>query len=178
MFLNVEIKARCKNPNQVREYLRSAEHKGTDHQVDTYFNVRTGRLKLREGKIENALIYYERGDQPGPKQSQVLLYKGQPKSSLKEVLTKALGVLAVVDKQRDIYFLDNVKFHVDSVKGLGSFVEIEAIDEDGSIGKDRLNEQCQQHLKALGIRDQDLIATSYSDLVLESESDTSGKSNE
>ena len=166
--LNVEIKARCKGPERVRKYLREAEHKGTDHQVDTYFNVKTGRLKLREGIIENALIYYERGNQPGPKKSEVTLYRGKPKSSLKEVLTKALGILAVVDKQRDIYFLDNVKFHVDSVRGLGSFVEIEAIDSDGSIGVDRLNEQCQRHLKALAIRDEDLIASSYSDLVLQS----------
>ncbi len=166
--LNVEIKARCKDPERVREYLRDAEHKGTDHQVDTYFNVKTGRLKLREGIIENALIYYQRDDQSGPKKSEVTLYRGKPKSSLKEVLTKALGVLAVVDKQRDIYFLDNVKFHIDSVEGLGSFMEIEAIDKDGSIGADRLNEQCQHHLKALGIREEDLIATSYSDLVLQS----------
>ncbi len=166
--LNVEIKARCEDPGRVKEYLRDAEYKGTDHQVDTYFKVKAGRLKLREGQIENALIYYERGDQPGPKKSEVTLYRGKPKSLLREVLTQALGILAVVDKQRDIYFLDNVKFHIDSVKGLGSFVEIEAIDSDGSIGVDRLNEQCQRHLKALAIRDEDLIATSYSDLVLQS----------
>ncbi len=167
-FLNIEIKARCEHPEHVRQYLQKAEHKGTDHQVDTYFVVKKGRLKLREGAIENALIYYDRADQPGPKQSNVTLCKVQPKSSLKEVLSKSLGVLTVVDKQRDIYYLDNVKFHVDVVRGLGSFVEIEAIDIDGSIGKDDLLKQCQAHLKSLEIRREDLIASSYSDLLLES----------
>lgn len=167
-ILSIEIKARCENPKRVREYLQKAQHKGTDEQVDTYFNVKTGRLKLREGAIENALIYYERGDQSGPKQSNVTLYKGQPKSSLKEVLAKSLGILAVVEKRRDIYFLDNVKFHIDSVLGLGDFMEIEALDSDGSIGKDRLLQQCQNHLNALGIREKDLVASSYSDLILES----------
>jgi len=70
-YLNVEIKARCKDAGPVRDYLVSngAILKGTDHQTDTYFNVPNGRLKLREGNIENNLIFYERPDQAGPKQS-------------------------------------------------------------------------------------------------------------
>ena len=65
---NVEIKARCEDPRQIRDYLLShhAIFKGIDHQRDTYFNVSHGRLKLRQGKIENALIHYQRTDQKGP----------------------------------------------------------------------------------------------------------------
>ena len=68
-FLNVEIKAKCRDAGFIRDYLLSngAEFKGIDEQTDTYFNVSVGRLKLREGNIENNLIYYERSDQPGPK---------------------------------------------------------------------------------------------------------------
>ena len=52
MHLNVEIKARCPDPERVRAILRQhgAEYKGLDHQVDTYFNVPQGRLKLRVSK--------------------------------------------------------------------------------------------------------------------------------
>lgn len=166
--VNIEIKARCKNSDKVRKILisKKADFKGKDHQIDTYFQVRSGRLKLREGNIENYLIHYERENQEGPKQSNVTLYKTSADTSLKEILVKSLGVLITVDKQREIYFLDNVKFHLDEVEGIGSFVEIEAIDKDGSIGKDKLLQQCEEYMKLFGIKDKDLIATSYSDLLL------------
>ena len=167
--INIEIKARSKDHGPVRQILESkqAEFKGLDHQIDTYFNVNSGRLKLREGNIENFLIHYDRENKPGPKQSSIILYKSDPQSSLKELLTKALGVLTVVDKQREIYFIDNVKFHLDTVKNLGTFVEIEAIDKTGEIGREKLLEQCQAYLDLFGIEAPDLISVSYSDLLLE-----------
>ena len=74
--LNVEIKARRSDAERVRAILRElgADYRGTDRQTDTYFEAATGRLKLREGDIENSLIYYERADEAGPKQSKVSLY--------------------------------------------------------------------------------------------------------
>ena len=164
----VEIKARCTQAQRVRDYLRShgADIRGIDHQTDTYFRVPRGRLKLREGRIENALIYYERADQESAKQSHVLLTETQPSSALKAQLTQALGVLVVVKKQREIACIDNVKFHIDSVEGLGHFVEIEAIDNEGTIGPERLLAQCQSFQNALGIQPHDLVAESYSDLLL------------
>ena len=166
--LNIEIKARSADASRVRELLKEkgAAFKGVYHQVDTYFNVRSGRLKLREGGIENYLIHYVREDAEGPKRSEVSLFRTTPGSPLKDLLSAALGVLVVVNKQREIYFMDNVKFHIDVVEGLGSFVEIEAIDEDGTIGTEKLDVQCRQYLALLGIRDADLIAVSYSDLLL------------
>ena len=166
--LNIEIKASCLNLDRIRDLLKSkyAVFKGIDHQVDTYFKVRSGRLKLREGNVENHLIYYERENKSEPKKSLVILYKYNPDQSLKEILTKSLGVLAVVNKHREIYFIDNVKFHLDNVVGLGTFVEIEAIDEDGSIGNEKLHEQCEYYVKLLNILKEDLIASSYSDMLL------------
>ena len=164
---SIEIKARSTQHNKVREILKKAgaEYKGKDHQVDTYFNVSNGRLKLREGTIENNLIHYERPDQKGPKQSSVLLYKSTPNSSLKSLLEKANGILVIVDKEREIYFIDNIKFHIDTVKDFGTFIEIEAIDEKGEIGDAKLNKQCQHFLNAFGVKDYDLVECSYSDLL-------------
>lgn len=166
--INIEIKARHGNISKVREILKfqKAVFKGTDHQIDTYFNVSFGRLKLREGNIENYLIHYDRENKAGPKQSNVILYKVTLGSSLKELITKALGVLAKVDKLREIYFIDNVKFHLDEVKKLGSFIEIEAIDKEGGRSKDELLEQCNHYLTLFDIPKKDLIADSYSDLLL------------
>jgi len=169
--LNIEIKARCTNQEKIRKILNSgnADFKGIDHQIDTYFRTNQGRLKLREGNIENHLIYYDREDKEGPKQSAVVLFDYDPNSSLKEILIRSLGILVTVDKQREIYFIDNVKFHLDNVEGLGTFVEIEAIDKNGTIGKDKLLEQCQFYLNLFEISREDLISHSYSDLLLQKE---------
>ncbi|MBI3795442.1 MAG: class IV adenylate cyclase [Deltaproteobacteria bacterium] len=166
--VNIELKARWANAEGIRDILRerNADFRGVDHQIDTYFKVNHGRLKLREGNIENCLVYYERENQPGPKQSTVSLFPVSPGSALKEILTQSVGILVVVEKQREIYFIDNVKFHVDTVKGLGSFVEIEAIDMGGTLGKDTLLAQCQEFLELFHIAAGDLVASSYSDLLL------------
>jgi|SRR3989338_1281360 len=168
MLINVEFKARCSDTERIRKILYSlkAEYKGRDHQVDIYFNVPNGRLKLRKGNIENNLIGYEREDYAGSKQSNIRLFKTESDSTLEDVLTAALGVKITVDKQRDIYFIDNVKFHVDDVRGLGTFVEVEAIDKDGSIGKEKLQEQCKNYRTLFGIQNDDMIAESYSDLLI------------
>ncbi len=166
--LNIEIKARSNKQDQVRQILQAhhADFKGIDHQIDTYFNVHFWRLKLREWKIENYLIHYQRENKEGPKQSDVILFKSDPSSSLKEILTKALGILVVIDKKREIYFIDNVKFHIDTVADLGTFIEIEAIDSDGTLAKQKLLEQCKIYLDLFKIPQEDLISVSYSDLLL------------
>ena len=96
----------------------------------------------------------------------LLMFPSAPGSALKEILIRSLGILAVVEKRREIYFIDNVKFHLDTVKGLGSFVEIEAIDVGGTIGKEALLAQCQSFLELFRIARDDLVAISYSDLIL------------
>ena len=166
--LNIEIKAKCNDHGKIRSILKSrnADFKGIKHQIDTYFKVNNGRLKLREDNAENFLVFYEREDKAGPKQSDVILFKSDLDSSLKEILLKSLGVLVVVDKQREIYSLENVKFHIDIVKNLGTFMEIEAIDSDGAFVKEKLLEQCQNYLNLFGILKSDLISVSYSDLLL------------
>lgn len=168
--INIEIKAKCSAPEKIREILKSREavYIGRDHQIDTYFRAKFGRLKLREGGIENYLIYYDREDKIGPKQSNIILFKTYPKSSLKEILAKSLGILAVVAKKREVYCIDNVKFHIDAVKNLGTFIEIEAIDEKGTIGKEKLLEQCNFFLRLFRIQQEDLVPVSYSDLLLNS----------
>ncbi|MFB3896842.1 MAG: class IV adenylate cyclase [bacterium] len=168
MPIIIEIKAKCDNQSRIRDILTShhALFKGTDHQIDTYFKINHGRLKLREGNIENHLIYYDRENTATPKKSEVTLFKTEPGSSLKQILTQSLGILVIVDKQREIYFINNVKFHIDAVKDLGTFIEIEAIDDDGSIGKDKLREQCQHYLDLFQINPADLISHSYSDLLI------------
>ena len=167
-FLNVEIKAKCSDASFIRQYLLSAgaDFKGVDEQTDTYFNVLNGRLKLREGNIENNLIFYERTNQAGPKSSHFQLVKIEDADGLKEALTKSNGIKVVVKKRREIYYINNVKFHIDEVPGLGSFVEIEAGNMKVNLSQEQLKEQCDFYLKEFGIKEEDLIEVSYSDMLL------------
>ena len=166
--INVEIKATCNDLERIRQILleRDAKFIGLDHQVDTYFRSSSGRLKLREGNIENNLIWYQRPDQAGPKTSHCVLYKTEKDSALKAILHDAMGVMVVVDKEREIYFIDNIKIHLDQVKGLGTFLEIEAQSEEGDKSEELLNSQCVKLMDELGIRNEDLVNESYSDLLL------------
>ena len=167
--LNFEFKAATIELDKLEKKLRTLqpEYIGEDNQVDTYFNVATGRLKLREGNIENSLIYYERINTAGAKQSDILLYQHHPDKALKDILVKLHGIKVVVDKKRKIYFIGNVKFHFDIVEGLGTFVEVEAIDKNGDIGIKKLQEQCNFYADFFEITAADYIAFSYSDLILE-----------
>jgi adenylate cyclase, class 2 len=167
--VNIEIKARCDDLRSARRILKrcGAVRRGVDHQIDTYFSVPNGRLKLREGRIENSLIHYDRGEDDRLRLSDITRCDtGNIGRYLKEVLSRGLPTLATVDKKREIYFVDNVKFHLDRVVGLGTFLEIEAIDVDGNGNVAMLRRQCDEFIELLGIRDADLVRASYSDMIL------------
>jgi len=176
-ILNIEFKAATDQLNQLEAILQKLNpiFIGEDHQVDTYFNVPSGRLKLREGNIENALIHYQRENTAGSKLSHVLLYQHKPEDTLKEMLVNSLGVKAVVDKTRRIYVIENVKFHFDKVNDLGTFIEVEAIDKDGTIGRQLIQEQCDGYAALFNIADEDFVAVSYSDLVMQRQENASYK---
>jgi len=165
---NVEIKARCENPSAVEKILleNGADFKGVDKQTDTYFNVAKGRLKLRRGNIENSLIYYDRPNKKGPKRSDFYLFKTSNLQEIKPLLDNALGVLVEVVKKRKIFYIDFVKFHIDEIEGLGYFVEIEAGDLDDTKDIEQLREACDYYMKLLGIKEENLVNMSYSDMLL------------
>lgn len=167
-FINIEIKARTSKSAEIRQYLQEhkADSRGTDRQTDIYFNVHKGRLKLRQGNIENNLIYYERDNQHGPKQSAFNLMKADDPQNLESILTAALGIKTVVKKTREIYFIENVKFHLDTLEGLGSFVEIEASNRYAPLSNEQLDIQCNFYMEAFGIQEEDLVNISYSDMLL------------
>lgn len=166
---NFEFKAKI---NEIEKYeskllTLNPKFQGLYHQIDTYFNVQFGRLKLREGNIENALINYDRENVSGSKESQITLYQHEPNIALKEILTKQLGVKIVVDKKRKIYFIDNVKFHFDIVENLGTFMEVEAIDNKEEFTVEELKEQCDKYFNFFELTQNNLIDKSYSDLIME-----------
>ncbi len=170
--LNFELKARTTREAEIRHWLtaQNADFRGVDEQTDTYFRLQPGmgRLKLRRGNIENNLIHYHRSDDPQARVSDVALAPAADAEALANCMTRALGVLVEVRKRREIYFVGNVKIHLDELDGLGQFVEIEAIAPAPDFPVEKLQEQCVYFSNAFGIRPEDILAESYSDLLLRS----------
>ena len=162
--VNFEFKARLRNEKVIRAALKRARARylGTDHQVDTYFRVPRGRLKVREGRIENALIFYERANSPLARRAMIEMTLLPRRNSVRAILARTFPVLTVVDKRREIYLAGNVKIHLDRVRGLGRFVEVEAISHSGSLVKVR--RQARRFQKLFQIPARDLVGQSYSDM--------------
>lgn len=136
-------------------------------QRDTYFNVATGRLKLREERGAAAhLISYVRADEPQERLSRYRIVEVEDAEGLKAALSESLGAWAVVSKRRRLFLWRGVRIHLDWVDGLGDFLEFEAVAHEQSDLADE-RQKVQQLWDAFGIRSEDLIDRSYSDLILE-----------
>jgi adenylate cyclase, class 2 len=166
-YRNLELKARCADLERAaRAALElGARLEWTKRQTDTYFHVPRGRLKLREADGASAeLIAYERLDHPEVRESAYHLVPVPDAGRLKAALTACLGVRVTVAKQRTLYLWHNVRVHLDNVENLGTFLEFEAVlrtPDDEAASPTRL----AQIAEALGIRDEDRISQSYSDLL-------------
>lgn len=139
-----------------------ARGEGTLAQRDTYFRVRSGRLKLRELDGRAELIEYQRDEDGGDRWSR---YTVAPVADVAGTITRLAsehGVRGVVSKSRWLWIYRNARVHLDTVDRLGTFFEIEVVDpvtaEDGAALLDEL-------LDALSIRRASAILGSYIDLI-------------
>jgi predicted adenylyl cyclase CyaB len=167
MAKNIEIKAKVCDMARL-EHLAASISDGPPRtlvQRDVFFDVAKGRLKLRvSGSGGSYLVYYDRQNVPGPRPSDYVLSEIEDPGSLEQVLTAAFGVRGEVRKVRMLYMVGRTRIHLDSVKGLGEYVELEAV-----IGPEQAVEQGYAHietlLQELEIREQDLVDAAYIDLL-------------
>jgi predicted adenylyl cyclase CyaB len=163
---NLEFKARLHEPRATQAKARElgAELWGDLRQTDTYFFVRSGRLKLRQtAGFQAELIYYERTEGEEFRPSEYSLASTPEGKEMREVLSRALGVLGVVSKRRTLLLMDSTRLHFDNVEGLGHFLEIEApVRDDEGDARERIDGL----LRRLGFDWTDCIRASYIDLVL------------
>ncbi len=135
------------------------------HQTDTFFNVPTGRLKLREfGDGSGELIQYHRPDDSGPKASSYVISRAAEPATLKAALTAALGVRSVVKKIRRVWLTGKTRMHFDRVEGLGEFIELEVV-LDEELDADDAREIAGELMERLGIAPTDLVSGAYVDLL-------------
>jgi predicted adenylyl cyclase CyaB len=164
---NLELKSKYPDVKKLRRLILElgAEYQKTMRQIDTYFVVQKGRLKLREIVGETAqLVYYERADEKSSRYSNYSVVEIIDASGFKKTMTDALGVKAVVDKRRELWMYADTRIHLDDVKSLGNFVELETV----IINQTDVEAQNEHNFvkQALGIDDAQIVPVSYSDLIL------------
>jgi predicted adenylyl cyclase CyaB len=172
----VELKARVDNYSILRTKLTAlgAKYIGTFEQKDLYFVVPEGRLKLRTVKDKDSaeLIYYERENVKGPKSDEAYIIKVQESGDLSYILQKILKPYIIIEKDREIYRYkgnvlsskyNTIQIHLDSVKNLGAFLELEMESSYKTSKADKLF--LQNFAKKIGITEQQLEKMSYSDLM-------------
>ena len=163
---NIELKFRLADLATARNVAkqRATQALGIEHQVDTYFHCRHGRLKLRQIDRHPAqLVWYERPDEKGARTSDYYLVPVSNPETLKIALTAAWGIRGTIEKSREIYLIENVRVHLDEVNELGTFLEFESV-LSPRIGDARGREQLVGLCKLFGLDAQESIAGSYSDL--------------
>ena len=173
---NLEVKARIAALQDAEQIARSinANPAGYLYQIDTYFNVQRGRLKLREINRDHAeLIYYSRNELSKCRESDYEVFTSPNISVLKKFLESSLGIRAIVRKQRKLYMYQSTRIHLDEVEQLGSFLELESPIEQSAEAAQKVVDFL---LKEFGVRESDYILSSYVDLIMAN--DRSGKDKE
>lgn len=164
---NIEVKARLSNPKHLRalaERLSDAPSEMIE-QHDTFFPCANGRLKLRQFSAQaGELIAYARADVADPKRSDYTIVRTSTPTEFLAVLFSAPGVQRTVEKTRLVWRVGQSRIHLDTVRGLGTFVEIEVVLRDGQAPEDG-HRIARELMNALEIDDGDLIEGSYVDLL-------------
>lgn len=167
MARNVEIKATIASVGAMLPLVARIADSGPTEimQDDTFFACPNGRLKLRAfSEQAGELIFYQRPDDTGPKESFYVRSPTTSPGTLRQTLTLAYGQAGRVRKQRTLFLTGRTRIHLDRVEGLGDFLELEVVlaeDEPTEAG----NAIADELLARLGIASGQLLATAYVDLL-------------
>lgn len=164
---NVEIKARIDSVDELATAVTPWADSGPTPiaQDDTFFRCENGRLKLRRfSATEGELIFYQRADAAGPKESFYVIARSHEPDALREALTLAHGQVGRVRKQRTLFLVGRTRVHLDRVEGLGEFLELEVVLRDGEPVETGLVE-ARALMARLGVGDAQLVTGAYVDLL-------------
>jgi len=166
---NIELKIVLDDFSEVVRILKKSKARfmGSLLQIDTYFNCKNGRLKFREINNRNfEFIFYQRPDKKNSKMSnyQILKFRKNQAIDIKTILKNSLGEKIVVKKERRLWIYKNTRIHLDIVKKLGNFLELETVIQKNNI-KNARNEHLEI-INLLKISRFKKISVSYSDLLL------------
>jgi len=164
---NIEIKARIENVQELKRIAASITNDDPLEilQDDTFFPCDAGRLKLRAfADGTGVLIFYRRADEQGPKESFYKTTQTDSPDALRETLSLAYGQSGRVKKHRTLFTFGRTRIHLDSVEGLGDYMELEVMMADGEAceaGK----QEAYEIMARLGVQKSQLVGAAYVDLL-------------
>lgn len=167
MARNIEIKAGIASVEALIPKVASIADSDSIEilQDDTFFRCESGRLKLRAFSAEEGeLIFYRRANQHGPKESFYLRSPTSSPDTLRQSLALAYGEVGRVRKHRTLFLVGRTRIHLDRVEGLGDFLELEVVLEEGEYAG-RGVQEAHELMSRLGIGPSQLIEGAYVDLL-------------
>ena len=164
MPLNLELKIELKNHKAVEGILKAlkAPMVKVMNQKDVYYKRKGGLLKLRIEEEGCTLIKYLRDEKGKDRWSDyelLTLTGSNPEKYLADLFT----IETVVAKTRTLYMYDNTRVHLDKVKGLGYFLELETLMINGKADAKKRFDFLVKELKLDLTKE---IKKSYRDLML------------
>jgi len=164
MAKNLELKTEIKSLVKYRKILSEIDAKYIRqiNQCDVYYKINNGLLKLRLFDNEAELIKYNRDESGKTRWSDYEILKLDA-AKAKEFLEKLFVVETIVKKKRELWLYDNSRIHLDSVKHLGRFLEIETLVINTNSDARKRFDTIKSLLK---LDDAKQILSSYRDLML------------
>ncbi len=128
MPANLEIKVPYKNLGKLTAGLTAinAEFIKVLVQKDTYYKADKGLLKLRVDGDKTELIYYNRNEKNTKRWSEYYTLQISD-AKAEQFFPHLYKIEVVVKKRRKLYMYKNTRIHLDTVQGLGTFVELESM---------------------------------------------------
>jgi len=165
MALNLELKVKIRSHDEVITLLNSikCEITNTLTQKDTYYKYPKGLLKLREQNGKFQLVKYQRNGRSTERWSDysILHLSGD---NVEKYLEELFEVETIVKKVRNLYIYKNTRIHLDEVKKLGKYLELETVVEE--ITQEEAKQQFEDVINLLNLESLTGIRNSYKDLVL------------
>ena len=176
-MIEIEVKARASH-RFLRERLATmgVEPEGIQEHLDTYYNSPVRDFSNTDEALRIRSV----------NERSVLTYKGKKLDSVSKTrpefetevdgdnarsILVALGFFesGVVRKKREVFSYQDMTIALDSVEGLGEFIEVE---KQADCNIKEHSDEIFAFLEKLGIQKEDSIRTSYLEMVLEKEKDT------
>ena len=165
MPVNLELKIKIDSFDTLIEKLKSINAKQDSIllQKDIYYKIPAGLLKLRIENGTKTLIFYNRDETSENRWSDFNLLKIEDDNA-EEFLSKLFVVEQVVEKKRELFWFNNTRIHLDEVKELGYFLELETIVLDG---KEDAEKRFDEIVALLNLDVSKQIKKSYKNLIAE-----------
>ena len=163
MPTNLELKIKATSHQSLKKILLQigAESRGMLIQIDVYYSVPNGLLKLRIENGNESLIFYNRNENDKSRWSDFEVLKfTNGKGEI--FFSNLFDVEVIVKKERELFYYDDTRIHLDTVKFLGKFLELETLVING---KADAKKRFAKTISLLKLDESKQIRKSYRDLL-------------